>query len=1015
KKNISSSQFYQNNVPVYGNPPTDGYYANMNDSTFTYYHQVSVGRLPVYTNQEAQDVVNKVIAYESQGLPIWIKKPVFIAGGYDKNDQPVFVTQSNNFINSYITPPPISSDPVRIYLNDTSGLVTYNYSDSIKNSINRGSLIVNFIAHAGNGYWDYVFSDPVVLSNQQRLPLVFSMTCFTGKNAEPNNRGYGEKFTVYPDKGSLGFISTTGWSFNNTGNIFNDYLFKAVSLDTLRRIGDILKNASGRMYPDSANFASRNTINCYNLLGDPAAKLLIPVNPEFDIQSNDLILSNPFPSLRESISLTIYPKNLGTYADSCKIRYQLFKNNQSYRTKDTIVYSFRFIDTINYNFMMDSAGNYVMKIILDPDNWYPQEIKTNNVISIPITLKNVAFVPLKPIDNQVIANDTIEFVGINPNINPSKYNVKLLLQIDTTKLFNSPLNQTYFKTNMSGVVTKFKVRMPILDSNIVYFWKIRTVINDVDSSGWTELRRIKLSISTLLSDKNSNTISYDSICFIGKKGIKQYSVGDFYHVDSNFNLTKYQGTIVAQSLGENPWNPTFCLFNNQFISISGVSSRGGMFVFKVNKLNGFVLQSKHIMFSSVQSSDTLITFLNAVDTNQIFALVKTIPINATNNLSIAAKNKLREFGSVYADSVNLLSWYSWSFISYNKLPNFITSEKYELPDIPAVSKLEPYFLKTFGTITHTFGPAHSWKNFSWEQVLYPYSNIKFDVYGVDRNNNPQLLMPDVTANNFVDLSGINAYQYPYLKLITKLSIDSINGYQSPVFRSITFNYVPASELALDNNSTIKSDSIVTMGDSVGFGITYYNVGFTNVNGVVRNFFAYDQNGSKVNLKTDTVQTALKIDSSGFIKATLPVSRMPIFKKYNNQVNFNFEVQPLAQQNEIYTYNNTVNSNFFVKGSPLMLNLDVFSDGVKIMGGDYVRLKPEILVKLSKQNSDSLTMLDTSFIRIFVNNNILIFAGNKRNINGGVITETGKDALTLKFTPELKAGQNEFRFITMNAG
>ncbi|MCX6161974.1 MAG: hypothetical protein NTV87_11685, partial [Ignavibacteriae bacterium] len=277
------------------------------------------------------------------------------------------------------------------------------------------------------------------------------------------------------------------------------------------------------------------------------------------------------------------------------------------------------------------------------------------------------------------------------------------------------------------------------------------------------------------------------------------------------------------------------------------------------------------------------------------------------------------------------------------------------------------------------------------------------------------LMPDVTANNFVDLSGINAYQYPYLKLITKLNIDSINGYQSPVFRSITFNYVPASELALDNNSTIKSDSIVTMGDSVGFGITYYNVGFTNVNGVVRNFFAYDQNGNKVNLRTDTVQTVLKIDSSGFIKATLPVSRMPIFKKYSNQVNFNFEVQPLAQQNEIYTYNNTVNSNFFVKGSPLTLNLDVFSDGVKIMGGDYVRLKPEILVKLSKQNSDSLTMLDTSFIRIFVNNNILIFAGNKRDINGGVITETGKDAMILKFTPELKEGQNEFRFITMNAG
>jgi hypothetical protein len=667
---------------------------------------------------------------------------------------------------------------------------------------------------------------------------------------------------------------------------------------------------------------------------------------------------------------------------------------------------------------MDSAGNYVMKIILDPDNWYPPDIKTNNIISIPITLKNVAFVPLKPIDNQVIANDTVEIVGINPNINPSKYNVKLLLQIDTTKLFNSPLNQTYFKTNMSGVVTKFKVRMPILDSNIVYFWRLNTIINNIDTIGWSGVNRYFTSNSI----KDNFLIDNDSIK-IKKNHASQYNSNELQKVylDSDASkLAKFNGNITVRSWGDDRDYSSYFIVNDIMIQTS-LQKNQGLNILKVNRLDGRIIEFKNFKMLFPTSSDSVVNYLNSFDSSKILLVCKTNYVPGGTTFSINARNKIKEFGSLYVDSVGTFGWFdTWCFLSYKMNNQNITSEQFFKfvgggDVLPSFAYAHPDFMFSSGNITHTFGPAHSWKNFSWEQVLYPYSNIKFDVYGVDRNNNPQLLMPDVTANNFVDLSGINAYQYPYLKLITKLSIDSINGYQSPVFKSITFNYVPASELALDNNSTIKSDSIVTMGDSVGFGITYYNVGFTNVNGVVRNFFAYDQNGNKVNLKTDTVQTALKIDSSGFIKATLPVSRMPIFKKYNNQVNFNFEVQPLAQQNEIYTYNNTVNSNFFVKGSPLTLNLDVFSDGVKIMGGDYVRLKPEILVKLSKQNSDSLTMLDTSFIRIFVNNNILIFAGNKRNINGGVITETGKDYLTLKFIPELKEGQNEFRFITMNAG
>ncbi|MFA5404661.1 MAG: C25 family cysteine peptidase, partial [Ignavibacteria bacterium] len=317
KKNFSSSVYYQNFVPVYGNPPSDGYFANMNFGSFVYYPQISVGRLPVYTTQEAQDVVNKIINYENNPLDVWVKKFNFITGGFNGIQQTQFITSANGLINSYISLPPVTGYPVRIYRTDTSGQVSYSYEDSIKNVINRGNLIVNYIGHAATTTWDNGIRDPNVLSNGTKTPLVLSMTCFTGKNAHTDaDRGFGEKFVYIPNKGAIGFIGTTGWSFfPGGGNTLDDLIFKSFSRDSLRRIGDILKSAETYLKnSDTTSFANKNTINSYNLLGDPASKLLIPSYPEFDIQMSDFQMKPVFPSLQEQITLSLYPKNLGTRA-----------------------------------------------------------------------------------------------------------------------------------------------------------------------------------------------------------------------------------------------------------------------------------------------------------------------------------------------------------------------------------------------------------------------------------------------------------------------------------------------------------------------------------------------------------------------------------------------------------------------------------------------------------------------------------------------------------------------------
>ena len=1020
KKNVTTSVYFQNFIPAYGNPPSDGYFSNLIPGTFTYCPQISIGRLPAYTTQEAQDLVNKIIAYENQPLDKWVKNFSFFTGGYDRNTQLQFMNQSNSYISSFIDPPPLSGYASKVFINDTNGLLTFNYSDSIKNSLNRGTFFANYIGHSSNGYWDYTFTDPNVLSNGTKLPIIYSGTCFTGKNSEASYRGYGEEFVLYPNKGAIGFVGTTGWSFwPGGGNTLNGYFLAGLSVDSIRRMGDILRFAETAMYPDSSSFVQRNTINSYNLIGDPALKLKLPTIPEFDIQNSDYQLSNAYPSLKENITLSIFPKNLGTKADSCKIRLQILKNNLSHSIKDTVVYNWKFIDTIKYYFILDSVGSYSAKINLDIDNWVPLENKSNNIVTIPLSIRDVAYTPLKPIDNSVIKTDTVEFVGINPNIDVSKNSVKLLLQLDTTKLFNSPMNQVYFNNNMLGAATKFRLRIPILDSNIVYYWRLNVIKNNIDTLGWSEIKRFVYNAGITNFENKHNITQTDSIILVYKNKAKQFN--DFETSNLNFDntgakISSFTGNIIASCWGGAAWEPSYMAVNNYYkYFILDNYDWNGLYMFKVNKVNAIVVDQRHIFMTTSSSSDSVYNFLNTIDSSYILMAVKLIPYPYPPffPLNSNARNKLTQLGSLYADTLNFANWDRWSFISYKGLPSPVTDEKYNRTDwVPQTCSMTPTFNYLSGSISNNFGPAKTWKNFSWGQTLFPGTTIKFDVIGIDRNNNENILFSNLVTNNFVDLQSINAYQYPNLKLIAKLNIDTLTGTKSPVFQNLKFNYIPPAEIAMDYNTFIKSDSLLNSGDSLGISMTYYNVGYFDNFGVIRNIFVNNNTGQKIILKSDTITTTLKIDSLQIVKTQVKLSNIQSIRKYNNYILLNYEIQPLGQQNDYYYYNNIVTTNVVVKSNPQIVNLEIFSDGVKLSGGEYVRSKPNLEIKYTDKNLPNISNFDTTSFKIFINSTYFPYSLQS---NGGITIECSKDNsrgnVKLKLNPAFQNGENSLKFLS----
>jgi hypothetical protein len=1018
KQNVAPSPYYINYVPVYGNPATDGYFANFINGSYTYYPMVKTGRIPVYTPQEASDAVNKIISFDNTPRGKWVKNFIFITGGQNLQEQISFAGQANFLINNYIKPVPLSSAYERIYRADTSGYVTYYYEDSIKHAINGGGMVVNYIGHAATTVWDNGLSDPSVLSNGEKLPLVFSMTCFTGKNAETGARSFGESFFLEPGKGAINFVGTTGWSYSGAGNTLNSYLFEAMTTSGLRRAGDLMKYASDKMMPDSAGTTTRNTINCYNLIGDPASAMLTGTNPDFDIQLSDYSLSNPYPSLKETVTLNLYPKNLGTYADSCKIRFQLMKSSVVSKSYDTVIKYFGFIDTVHYLFRIDSAGNYTMKVTMDPDNWYPADPKTNNSITLPIILKNISYVPLKPVDNQMLTADSVEFTGINPSVDIRTTSVRLLLSIDTTANFNSPLYQLYFKPQQSGIETKFKIKIPIADTNAVFYWRMNSIVSSTDTSGWSETRKFIYSQNSSLKK-----IMQDSSVVVKMHSIGQYSALDYTGItydSSGFVLKNYTGNLIAQSWGVNYFDASYFVSNQTQVFLIDSAGLSGIHTAKVRKLDGRITEVKHFWFSSQQSNDSLVAYLGSFDTNYVLMMTKAYPNTQTVNLNTQARAALRQFGSTYADSINLQSLARWSFISYRGYPEPLKSEDYKTTSswIPSQSVMTPVFKTTSGVLSSVFGISDFWKNLKPDYLQPQGTYIYFDLYGVKPDGSQVMLRQNIQDLYSINLDTVNSLVYPMLRLNSKFSVDtnflkmSFNNYFSPVLKSISDTYIPPAEVCPDVNSFQVSDTVVQEGDSLRLTVKFYNIGYRGVGAFINNWQASSPAGI-VTLKADTVQQYIAVDSSFTSSAIIKTTglRNPLNKADTVFLYYNVS---LLNQNEFYTYNNTAIAKVIVTGDTVKPVLDVTIDGVTVRTGDFISSKPSIIVKFYDNSRDFIK--DTSNVKVRLDDlYVPYYIGTVKNpvIDIKFMTDKFLQAIVF-FNPILDEGDHTFNFISVDA-
>lgn len=1025
KKNLSTSSYYRNLIPVFGYPPSDGYFANFNIGTFFYYSMVAIGRLPAYYPSEAQSMIDKIIAYENQPVSLWSKNYTYVTGGGTPGEQNTHQTKSNAEISTYVLPSPLKGEPVKVYRTDASGQVTYNIRDSLKNVINRGTVFLNYRGHAGSHDWEVVMNDPNTLDNGDKLPLILSLTCFTGENSLADYRGFGERFAYLEDKGSIGYVGTTGWSYTIQGNQFGEHMIFTLKNDTARRIGALTKFANKKMSIDSLSFNVRHTVNCYSLLGDPAVTIAIPVRPDFSITSLDYKLSTESPEIGDNVTLSIYPKNYGLNADSCKIRFQVKKNNQNYLTKDTVRTSIGTFDSLNYNFKIDSIGNYSVTVTLDQGNYFPLENKSNNVLTIDIPVNNTAFVPLKPYDNAIIGKDSVEFVALNPQLKSSENVMKVIVQFDTSSSYNSSFSKTFASTVLTGPVTKFKAQIPVLTNNKLYFWRTNCIINS-DSAGWSKSHNFIYSPSPSEPNETSPTNSDRSSSTpisVSKFYESQYAPDNFSNTSYNSNgikLIEYPANLFVRSLGSNAEESSYFSFGNKSLYIDG-GLNTGLNMIKVKKTTGKLIDFKNVKMNSAESPDSVVTFLNTFDTTYYLMLLNASYVPLSVYLNTAAKNKLKQFGSIYCDSIGLLGYFhTWSLVGYLGATNAQVSEMFDPCCRPSpfcvscnghwqesVSNFNTIFRETSGSVSSIIGPAQNWSSFSWTRTVPANSSLMFDVYGIDRSNVQTLILSNMQTYLSTSLTSINAYQYPKLKFVAKFNIDTAIGSQSPVLNSFKVNYTPPSELTYDIN-TVSVNSSYKIGDVLKYKFAYHNNGSSDLPGIIANVYKKSLSVSNL-ISTDTTITTLAANNY------LNYANKFIIPHFRDSLNVYVEIKPKGSNNESYTFNNLVLISMkSAKYAGLSPVLTVYSDGQILTNGDYVKPRPELKINVSDLEVQSALGSDTSLLALSLNDKYIPYYINgalnrQLKTSGGDKVSQGEDQ-SLYFYPELVNGTNKLAVI-----
>lgn len=386
---------------------------------------IGIGRFPVSTIANAENIINKIIQYDSpKSFGPWKNNMTFNADNGDANGHIDDAEAVTNYTNDSL---PVYNK-YKIYVggfnieSTPAGPRAPDANKAVTQQIYNGTFLMNYNGHGGPLGWseERIFSmdDVNAMTNINRLPLFLTATCDFAPFDNPAVNSAGEILLTKPDGGAIALMTTTQLVYADQNRIMNlNYMksgFSPMDNNQAPTMGDAYRLSKNLRYVSSVSEFVASNFRKFALLGDPGLPLAFPVHRVKTDSINGIsvtvaydtlkalgkytisghvedINGNALPNFNGVVYPTIFdkPKKLSTI-DPATSKYDYFvQNNILYKGKATVKngkFSFTFVvpKDINYEIAKGKISYYADNAAED-GNGYDNKIFIGGSSNNPIT------------------------------------------------------------------------------------------------------------------------------------------------------------------------------------------------------------------------------------------------------------------------------------------------------------------------------------------------------------------------------------------------------------------------------------------------------------------------------------------------------------------------------------------------------------------------------------------------------------------------------------------------------
>ncbi len=983
-------------VPTFGAPGSDNLLLADNHSQVP---RIPIGRLAATTPDEVRMYLQKVRDYENPPSNDaewrgWRKEVLHLGGGGAASEQ--------NLIRGYLNQMKSTLEnsdfgaSVTSFFKTSTDPIQQSQTDLLLARINGGVSVMTFFGHSSPSGFDFSLDNPANYQNKGRYMSIFSLGCQTGdyflfSESNPTSKSIGEQFIFQENRGAIAFIASADRANLVPLNNFQRTYYQLLGGNLYGQgIGDIMA-AVIRQLDNFNSLSYRSMLQQFALHADPAIVIMPYGQPDYLIESGSLQFE---PSVvnaqQDSFTLQFNVLNIGrAVQDSLSIEIsRAFPDGNAFVATNMRIPAPRYREQVTLKLPVlgsRAIGFNKIFIQLNSDGRIEElpipEARDNNEFRDALGNRGADFFvfsntiePVYPLDFGIIGNaNDLQLLASTTNSNAPLQGY--IMEIDTSATFSSPFKQRQ-RLEQSGGFLQWRPNILLQDSTVYYWrvspdstaafgylWSNRSFVYIPNiPAGWHQshfyqfnqnrLSNLRLPAATRRWNfiENVKTVKVGNTRFDSRGYVPFAEIDGAPYIYQGFSNRITGGLyffVLNGTTGE-PWN-------NDPPGRYGSQIEWGTTAFPFNTRNREkraaaieflqnIVPAGHyvVLFTLQRNNDTYLPEDWEADTEAL----------GTNLFAVLEAQGARLLRSTATEGAR-----PYIFAYKKDDPSFepfeILAESVEQILEPEISIVGNWF--SGSATTNVIGSVRNWSRLQWQVTPSDeYDRYHVDVYGLRADSSSMLLLPNVTATD-TTLSSINAQEFPMLRLRFEAIDETLRTAPQLDYWRVLYEELPDAAIAPNLHLRLPKDTL-QQGETARIEVAIANASNMDMDSLLARFRISDERNN-VQQQLLRFRPLLRNDT---LIARLPIDTRPL----QGPQTILIEVNPNNDQPELHRFNNVAFFNFFVEKDRRNPLLEVTFDGLRIMDGDLVSAKPQIVIALEDENR-YLPLDNAEFFKLFL--------------------------------------------------